>query len=214
MTVQLYDSPVSSACARVRIALALKGISFERIAVSIGPQADQRGAAYLAVNPQGLVPALIAADGELLTQSLAIVEYLEELQPLPALLPAAPAARARVRALALAIAAETHPLLTGRVAERIDALPGSDAATMPAWRRHWMSVGLDAVEALLARGSPAAFCGGDAPGMADVFLYPQALNAERAGFDLARWPTVAAVMARLRGVPAFVEHGPALPAPV
>lgn len=210
--MKLYDSPTSSACARVRIALALKGIDAERIPVSIGAQADNRKPDYLDVNPQGLVPALLTEDGSLLTQSLAIIEYLEEYEPHRALLPSSPKERARVRAVALAVAAEIHPLLTFRVADRVKALPGSDATTMPAWRRHWMEQGLDAVEALLARSRSGRLCFGDSPTLADVVLYPQAINAERAGLALDRWPTIAAVMAQLRAIPAFVENGPALPA--
>lgn len=209
--MQLYDNPISSAAARVRIALALKGIDVERITVGIGAQPDNRQPAYLALNPQGLVPALLTADGSLLTQSLAIVEYLEEYQAEPALLPRSLEQRARVRALALAIAAETHPLLTFRVAGHVATLPGSDAQTMPAWRRHWMLDGLDAVEQLLARDRSGKLCFGDTPTMADVFLYPQAINAERAGIDLARWPAIAAIMDQLRRMPVFADNGPALP---
>jgi maleylpyruvate isomerase len=210
-TMKLYDTPISSACARVRIALALKGIDAERIPVSIGAQPDNRKPEYLRVNPQGLVPALLTDDGDLLTQSLAIVEYLEEMYPEPALLPASPAARARVRALTLAIAADTHPLLTFRVADYVNALPGSDAATMPSWRRHWLTQGLDAFEALLARDSAGLLCAGDAPTIADVFLYPQAINAERAGIMLGQWPRIAAVVQRLGAITAFAENGPAAP---
>jgi maleylpyruvate isomerase len=210
--MKLYDNPISSASARVRIALALKGIAAERIPVSIGARADNRTPAYLEINPQGLVPALLLQDGTLLTQSLAIIEYLEEYQPQRALLPSSPKEKARVRAIALAIAAETHPLLTFRVAGHVGALPGSDEATMPAWRRHWLVQGLDAVEALLARGRSGKLSSGDTPTLADVVLYPQAINAERAGLALDRWPTIAAVMAELRAIPAFAENGPALPA--
>jgi maleylpyruvate isomerase len=209
--MKLYDNPISSACARVRIALALKGIEAERIPVSIGAQAGNREPAYLDINPQGLVPALVTMDGSLLTQSLAIIEYLEEYQPRHPLLPSSPKERARVRAVALAVAAETHPLLTFRVASRIGDLPGSDDDTMPAWRRHWMEQGLDAVEALLARGRSGILCFGDSPTLADVVLYPQAVNAERAGLALARWPTIAAVVAQLRTIPAFFENGPDMP---
>jgi maleylpyruvate isomerase len=211
-SMKLYDSPISSASARVRIALALKGIAAERITVSIGAQADNRKPEYLEINPQGLVPTLLTEDGSLLTQSLAIIEYLEEYQPQHALLPSSPKERACVRAVALAIAAETHPLLTFRVAGHIGALPGSDDTTMPAWRRHWLVQGLDAVEELLARGRHGKLSFGDTPTLADIVLYPQAINAERAGLDLARWPTIAAVMAELRAIPAFAENGPALPA--
>jgi maleylpyruvate isomerase len=213
--VKLYNHPVSSAAARVRIALALKGIAVETVPVEIfGKDADNRQPAYLDVNPQGLVPALLTDDGTLLTQSLAIIDYLEDVQPQPALLPPDPAARAWVRAFALAVAAEIHALLPPRVAAYLNALPGADATTVPAWRRHWTEEGMDALEALLAR-RPAAlrgdFCAGAAPGLADVLLYPQAVNAERLGLPLARWPHVAAVQARLAAIPAFADNGPAKP---
>jgi len=206
--MKLYDNAASSACARVRIALALKGQSAEKLAVSIGPGAENHGDAYLRINPQGLVPALLTEDGALLTQSLAIIEYLERRFPTPPLLPENLEAAAHVRAIALVIAAETHPLLTFRIADYVNRLPGSDTATMPAWRRHWITEGFNAAEGLLARQHGGAFASGAAPGLADIFLYPQAINAQKAGMGLEAWPTIAAVMARLRQLPAFVENGP------
>lgn len=208
--MKLYDADISSASSRVRIALALKGLQAERLPVGIlGPEANNRDAAYLDVNPQGLVPALLTDGGALLTQSLAIVEYLDELQPQPPLLPAGLEQRARVRALALAVASEVHPLLTPRIALRIKAQPGGDDAVLADWRRHWMIEGMDALEGLLARERSGRFSFGDTPTLADVFLYPQAINTERAGLDLARWPTVAAIVEQLRALPAFADNAPA-----
>jgi maleylpyruvate isomerase len=210
--MKLYDNEISSAASRVRIALALKGVTAERIPVAIlGAAAEQRSAAYLSVNPQGLVPALLTDEGELLTQSLAIVEYLDELYPEPALLPRAPSARAHARAIALAVAAEIHPLVTPRVAGLLRTAHGLDTDDIDAWKRHWISEGMDAVEALLARRPAGRLSSGDTPTLADVFLFPQALNAERAGLALVRWPHIAAVVDALRAIPAFAANAPAIP---
>jgi maleylpyruvate isomerase len=208
--VKLYDAAISSASSRVRIALAYKGLHAERVPVGIaGPDATNRAPAYLALNPQGLVPALYTDGGVLLTQSLAIVEYLEELQPQPALLPPTPEGRARARALALAVASEIHALLTHRVAARIRAIPvaGAGDDVLGDWKRHWMEEGMAAYDAALHPDD--AFSVGAAPTVADVFLYPQAVNAERAGLDLRRWPRVAGVVERLHRIPAFADNAPA-----
>jgi maleylpyruvate isomerase len=214
--MKLYDNDISSAASRVRITLALKDVAAERVPVAIlGADAAQRSAAYLAVNPQGLVPALLTDEGELLTQSLAIVEYLDERYPAPPLLPREPAARARARAIALAVAAEIHPLVTPRVAGLLRTGHGFDAAAIDGWKRHWIEEGMDALEALLARGGGASPRGrlsiGDTPTLADVFLFPQAVNAERAGLALTRWPRIAAIVGELRAIPAFADNAPAIP---
>jgi maleylpyruvate isomerase len=209
--MKLYDNDISSAASRVRIALALKGVAAERVPVAIlGAEAAHRSAGYLSVNPQGLVPALLTDEGELLTQSLAIVEYLDERYPEPPLLPREPAARAQARAIALAVAAEIHPLVTPRVAGMLRTGHGLDAADIDAWKRHWIEEGMDAIEALLTRriGS-GRLSMGDLPTLADVFLFPQAVNAERAGLPLTRWPHVAAVVGALRAIPAFADNAPA-----
>lgn len=206
--MKLYDNVSSSACARVRIALALKGQQAELIPVSIGPGAENHGSAYKHINPQGQVPALLTDKGGLLTQSLAIVEYLEQQFPTPPLLPADAESAAQVRALALTIGAEIHPLVTMRIADYVSTLPGSDDTTMPAWRRHWIAEGFDAAEALLLRQRSGALCWGDTPTIADIFLYPQAINAGKAGIALDQWPTIAAIMERLRALPAFADNGP------
>jgi len=208
--MKLYDAAISSAAARVRIALALKGLPVERIPVEIvGEGAQNRRPAYLDVNPQGLVPALLTDDGVLLTQSLAIVEYLDEVHPQPPLLPADASTRAWVRAFVLAVLAETHAIVTPRVINHLATMPGCDESTAPAWRRHWTEEGIDALEALLARRHavmPSRFCAGDTPGLADVFLFPQALNAGRVGLPLSRWPHVEAIVMRLADIPAFREN--------
>jgi maleylpyruvate isomerase len=208
--MKLYDNDISSAASRVRIALALKGAAVEREPVAIlGADAAQRSAAYLAVNPQGLVPALLLDDGELLTQSMAIVDYLDERYPYPPLLPREPAARAHARAIALAVAAEIHPLVTPRVASVLRSTYGLDTAAVDAWKRHWIGEGMDALEALLDRSHGGRLSIGDTPTLADVFLFPQAVNAERAGLALARWPRIAAIVDALRAIPAFADNAPA-----
>jgi len=207
--MKLYNNKISSAASRVRIALALKGIAVEREEITIlGTDAHNLTADYRAVNPQGLVPALVTEKGTLLTQSLAIIEYLDDLQAEPALLPKDPEAKAQARAVALAIAAEIHALVPPRVAARLSELPGVDDATIAAWRLHWVRIGLAAVEDLLQR-HPGSFCVGDAPSVADIFLFPQAVQAEWAGLSLDQWPRIAGVVAKLKAIPAFAENGPA-----
>ena len=214
--MKLYDAAISSAAARVRIALALKGLQVDRLPIEIVDEgAQNRQQSYLDVNPQGLVPALLADDGVLLTQSLAIVEYLDEIHPQVPLLPADAATRAWVRAFVLAVLAvlaETHALVTPRVINHLATMPGCDESTAPAWRRHWTEEGIDALEALLARRhavTPSRFCAGDTPGLADIFLFPQALNAARVGLPLGRWPHVEAIAVRLADIPAFRDHAQA-----
>ncbi|UFM65174.1 maleylacetoacetate isomerase [Paracoccus sp. MA] len=181
MSVVLHDYWRSSASYRVRIALALKGIAYRRVAVDL-VAGEQRGAANLRVNPQGLVPAL-EIDGRVLTQSLAIIEYLEETRPEPALLPEGAAARAHVRALALAVACDIHPVSNLRVLDRVEALAGSEARA--AWNRENIARGLEAVERLLDHpGFAGRFCHGDRPGMADCVLIPQIYNARRWGVNI------------------------------
>lgn len=213
--MKLFEDRISSAVARVRIALALKGLEVESVPTSIlGERPHSRSADYLAINPQGLVPALLTDDGLLITQSLAIVEYLDERFPEPALLPADPAARALVRSVALTIASDIHPLLPPRVAKRLGAIPGADSTTVADWNRHWIQEGLTAVEALLSRQTERLFAVGNAPSIADIVLFPQAVNAERAGMSLERWPRIAAVLSTLRTIPAFALNAPGRVLPV
>ncbi len=207
--MKLFEDRISSAVARVRIALALKRVEVEGVPISIlGAQPRSRSADYLAVNPQGLVPALLTDDGALITQSLAIVEYLDERFPEPALLPADPAERALARSVALSIASDIHPLLPPRVAKRLGTIPGADSMTVGDWNRHWIQEGLTAIEALLSRQPERRFAVGDAPSVADVVLFPQAINAERAGLSLEPWPRIAAVVATLRTMSAFAANAP------
>ncbi len=210
MTVKLYQNEISSATSRVRIALALKGLTAEALPVSIlGEDAESRQAGYRSVNPQGLVPALLTDSGQLITQSLAIVEYLDEVQPEPPLLPDAAEGKAQARSIALAIAAEIHALLPPRIGLHLKAVFQADADAVAAWSRHWVGEGMAAVETMIAGRRNGAFAVGDRPGIADIFLFPQAISARRMGFDLARWPNIAEIVTKLETIPAFQQNAPA-----
>ena len=204
--MQLYDYWRSSAAYRVRIALHLKGLAYEPIAIDLRKGA-QRSRAYRARNPQGLVPYL--EDGEVgIGQSFAIMEYLDERYPEPPLLPEDAAARAYVRALALAIVCEIHPLNNMRVLQYLEqrGAPEPDRLT---WYRHWVGQGFEPIEAVLAaRGD--AFCFGDSPTLADVCLVPQVYNARRYSCDLEPYPTIRAIDGRCREIEAFAKVAPEL----
>lgn len=208
--MKLYANEISSATSRVRIALAMKGVQVDIVTVGIlGDGAENRQADYLGINPQGLVPALQTDEGELLTQSLAIVEYLDERFPLPPLLPKDGAGRAFSRSIALAIASEIHALVPPRVAAHLARIPGMGATGVVAWSRHWILEGLSAVEARLATRRTGPYVAGNTPTIADIFLFPQSINAERAGIELEQWPNIAEIMDRLRDIKAFAENAPA-----
>ncbi len=198
----LHDYWRSSAAFRVRIALALKGIEPGRRYVHLR-KGEQRAPGFLARNPQGLVPVL--EDGPLtLTQSLAIVEYLEETHPKPPLLPANPAERAWVRAVALAVACEIHPLNNTRVLAYLQRGLGLDEAARDRWYAHWVSEGLAAIEKMLAaRPGPGPFCLGAAPTVADVCLVPQVFNAWRYKVPVEPYPLVLSVVEACMKLPAF-----------
>jgi maleylacetoacetate isomerase len=200
----LYDYWRSSASYRVRIALNLKGLPYQAVAVNL-LTGQHRSPEHLARNPQGSVPAL-DIDGLRLTQSLAIIEYLDETRPERPLLLSDPAGRARVRALAHVIAMEIHPICNLSVANRIAEL-GGDAARLE-WMRQHIDRGLTAFEALLARPGTGPFCHGDAPGLADCCLVPQLYNARRWHLDPATWPTIARIEAACVELPAFAAAHP------
>jgi maleylpyruvate isomerase len=204
----LYGYPLSSAAYRVRIALALKGILVTSISKQLR-RGDQRQADYLKINPQGLVPALVLDDGRVLTQSLAIIEYLDETYREPPLLPAEPEARARVRALSQLIACDVHPLNNLRVLQFLEGPLGLAQNAREMWYRHWVASGFAALEEWLAR-DPARgrFCYGDAPTMADVCLVPQVFNARRFSVDLAHYPLIVAIDAACRELPAIEGAAP------
>lgn len=204
----LYGYFRSSAAYRVRIALNLKGLAYDQAPVNL-VKGEQRGEEYLARNPQGLVPALVTDDGARLTQSLAICEYLDERYPEPALLPADAAGRARVRALAQAVACEIHPLNNLRVLKYLTGELGVDEATKMTWYRHWVTEGFAALEAQLSREAGSGdFCHGDTPGLADLCLVPQVFNAERFECDLAPYPRIRRIVANCRALDAFAQAAP------
>ena len=217
--VVLYDYWRSSASFRVRIALHLKGIAFTSVAVDL-LEGDQRSEAHLARNPQGFVPAL-AIDGMMMTQSLAILEYLDTRTPEPRLLPDDPAEAARLRAIAHAIAMEVHPICNPSVVAHHAAAFDGDADDKAAWMRHFIDKGLRAVESLASRANksranqsranhphPGSFLHGDAPGLADCVLVPQMYNARRWGVDLAAMPRLVDIDAACMALPAFRAAAP------
>ncbi len=187
----LHDYWRSSASYRVRIALNLKGIEYDSQQVNL-LTGEHRSEVHRARNPQGLVPVL-DIDGLRLTQSLAIIEYLDEIRPHPPLLPADPEGRARVRALAQAIAMEIHPICNVSVAAHVTELTGGGNETRTAWMRRFITRGLEAVEALLDHPATGRFCHGDAPGLGECCLIPQLYNARRWGIDFTVWPRITAI---------------------
>lgn len=197
----LYDYFRSSAAFRVRIGLNLKGLSAELRSVHL-LKGEQRDAAYLAINRQGLVPTLVVGDRRL-TQSLAILEYLDERHPLPPLLPQGAEDRAWVRAIALAIACDIHPLNNTRVLGYLKDTLSLDEPTRKEWYAHWIRVGFDAIEPALAERATGAFCLGDAPTLADVCLVPQVFNARRFDIPLDPWPRIRAITDACMALPAF-----------
>ena len=194
----------SSAAYRVRIALNLKGVSAEHAFRHLR-KGEHRAADYLAMNPQGLVPTLELDNGALLTQSLAIVEWLDETHPTPALLPADPLQRARVRAVALAIACETHPLQNLRILGWVRELGGEEAAQ--AWAKRVNAEGLAACEKLIAN-EPGPFCFGAQPTLADICIIPQLGNARRFGVDLSGFPRLLQAEAACKALQAFADAAP------
>jgi len=204
MALRLYTYWRSSAAYRVRIALALKGLAYESAPRHLlRGGGEQRSAGYLATNPQGLVPAL-EHDGHVVTQSLAICEYLDEIHPQPALLPADPRGRAAVRAMALAVACDIHPLNNLSVLKYLRGELGQSDAAVARWSRHWIDRGFAALEQLVARNSAdGRHCYGSSVTLADVFLVPQVVNARRVELDLSPYPRLAAVAVHLESLPAF-----------
>lgn len=199
----LHGFSRSSASYRVRIALNLKGIAYQDVPYALR-EGEQRSPAYLALNPQGLVPTL-EIDGRRLTQSLAICEYLDETRPAPPLLPADPLERARVRAFAQVIACDIHPVQNLKVLRRLRSL-GQDEAGVTGWARQVIEEGFDACETLIA-DQAGPYCFGEAVSLADVFLVPQLANARRFGVTL-RWPRLEAAERACQALDAFRKAAP------
>ncbi len=205
--MKLYGWFRSSAAFRVRIALNLKGIEYETIALDLRRN-DQRAAEFLELNPQGMVPVL-DDDGELLTQSLAIIEYLDETHPNPPLLPGHPGDRARVRALALLFAGDAHPLVTPRVLRYLKDPLGHERPALEAWCRHWATESLGTAEKLLSQDDRTGrFCQGDEPGLADICLVAQMVIAEDLAIDLAAYPTLFRIHRECLALDAFERAHP------
>lgn len=207
--MKLYTFFRSSASYRVRIALNLKGLDYEQIPIHLRRGGgEQLSAAYKAVNPQGLVPAL-EDGGRTFTQSLAIIEYLEERFPKPALLPGDPADRALVRSMALLIACEIHPIQNLRVLLYLKKNLNRSDDEVNAWAQHWISLGLSALEQMrLSLPKAGAFCFGDTPTLADICLVPQLANARRFGVDLSPFPSIVNVEQSCLAVSAFAKAAP------
>jgi maleylacetoacetate isomerase len=207
--MRLYSYFRSSAAYRVRIALNLKGLPYETVPVHLTRGGgEQLAPAYRQLNPQALVPVL-EDGGRVLTQSLAIIEYLEETHPQTPLLPKDPAGRARVRALALAVACDLHPLNNLRVLNYLTGPLGLGEDAKLAWYRHWIAEGLRALEASLAGDrATGRFCHGDAPGLADCCLVPQLANAHRVKCDVSPYPTLLRIEQSCQALEAFRRAAP------
>ena len=198
----------SSTSVRLRAALRLKGLQYDYVAYSLR-DGETRRPDFWARNPQGLVPALELADGTVLTQSLAIIEWLDETHPEPPLLPPAALDRARVRAIAYAVACEIHPLNNLRVLERLRTSHSADEATVAAWFRHWVAETFGPIEHMLAQDERTGrFCHGDAPGLADLCLYAQVLNNRRFDVDMTPFPTIQRIFEASAALDAFQQSAP------
>jgi len=205
--VKLYTYFRSSAAFRVRIALNLKRLAYEPVFVHLA-KGEHRQPQYAEVNPQALLPTLELDDGTRLTQSLAIIEWLDEKHPAPALLPKDALARSRVRSLAYLVACEIHPLNNLRVLQHLKRALGQTQEQIDVWYRHWIVDGLAKFEADLAHGQTGKFCHGDSPTMADCCLVPQIFNAKRYNSDLAPYPKSMRVFENCMKLEAFERAQP------
>ena len=204
----LYGYNLSSASYRVRIALNLKKLPYTSVLKNLRA-GEHRLSDFLSINVQGFVPALGLNDGAVLTQSVAIIEYLDEIYPEPPLLPAEPLARARVRALTQAITSDLHPLNNLRVLRYLEDKLTLEKATRDAWYRHWVEVGFDALERWLVRDAATGLCcHGNSPTLADICLVPQVFNARRFEVDMNPYPRISGIDAVCRELPAFRSAAP------
>jgi maleylpyruvate isomerase len=206
--MKLYNFFRSGTSHRLRIALNLKGLEYEYVPIDLRSE-QHLGAEYRALNPQGLVPALVD-NGRVLIQSPAIIEWLEERYPTPPLLPSDPEARARVRALAAIVGCDVHPVNNRRILESLRHDFGADDAAVQRWCAKWITEGFDTIEALLAADTRRGeFCSGGSPTLADVYLVPQVESARRFKLDIGRWPRVLAIDAACARIEAFRKAVPA-----
>lgn len=205
----LYTYWRSTAAYRARIALNLKGVDYESCIVDlVADGGRQHDKAYRALNPAGLIPAL-EIDGQLIRQSLAICEYLEETRPQPPLLPADPVQRAWVRALAQDVACDIHPINNLRVQQYLKRELDTDDDGARRWMEHWMHAGFSGIEkTLAASGLPGLCCAGNEPGLADIFLVGQVYNADRFGVDMGVYPRSMEIVTHCRSLPAFLNASP------
>lgn len=210
MSVVLHNYFRSSTSYRVRIALKMKGIGYDYVAHHLR-HGGNRAPEYLAVNPQGLVPALVWQDGTMVAQSLAIIEFLDEIVPQPPLLPADPHGRARVRMISQMIACDVHPLGNLRVLNALRSRYAADDAEIADWFRHWVNETFEPLEAILS-SSPhtGTFCHGEEPGMADICLAAQVTNNARFNVDMARYPVISRIRDACMALAPFSEAAPAL----
>ena len=206
MSIQFYGFWRSIASFRVRVALRLKGLAFEEIPIDI-LSGEQFRPEYEAVNAERVVPTFIH-DGYSIFQSLAIIEYLEDIQPQPRLIPADAKERAYARSLALMTIADAHPLVVPRVRNHLAKTFGADAKAVEEWGRHWTAEGLATYERLLARRAPAPFALGSDPGLADIAIAGQVVGAHFLKLELAAFPVVAGLANRLFKIPAFATSHP------
>jgi maleylpyruvate isomerase len=207
--IVLHNYYRSSTSYRVRIALEMKGLTYRYVAHHLR-HGDHHEPAYLAVNPQGLVPALVWKDGTLLLQSLAIMEFLDECVPEPPLLPADPLGRARVRMLAQMIACDIHPVNNLRILTSLRALYGAGDDDIANWFRHWVNETFEPLEKILASSAATGtFCHGETPGIADICLVAQVANNARFNIDMAPYPVIARINAACMELPAFIRAAPA-----
>ena len=206
--MKLFGYWRSSAAYRVRIVLNLKELDYENIPVNLA-KGEQKSADHLARQPQGSVPVLELDDGTLLTQSIAVCEYLDETHPEPPLLPRGPVERARVRALAQVIASDMHPVNNLRLLKYLTGTLGHSEDEKQAWYRHWIAEGFQALERMLDTPATGTFCHGDSPTLADVCLVPQLYNARRFECDLSPYPRLVEIANACESLPAFAEAHPA-----
>jgi maleylacetoacetate isomerase len=207
--MKLYSFFRSSASYRVRIALNLKNIPYDQAPIHLRRGGgEQLMPAYTAINPQALVPAL-DDDGKILTQSLAIIEYLEEKYPQPPILPTDPADKALVRSMAMVIACEVHPIQNLRVLNYVKATYNQTDAQVNHWAQHWIDLGLGALEQIItAQPNRGKFCFADTPTLADICLVPQLGNARRYGCDPAKYPAIVEIEKNCMAIPAFASAAP------
>lgn len=204
--MKLYGYFRSSAVYRVRIALGLKGLGFDPAYIHLR-KGDQFSDAFKAVNPQQLIPALETSDGDVLIQSLAMIEWLDETHPQPPLLPADPIGRARARAMANVVACDIHPLCNVRVGRYLKEELGHDDADVETWSQHWIGPAFEALEALTLE-APGAYAFGDSPTLADICLIPQMANARRVNLDMAPYPNLLRIEESCSRLDAFENARP------